>query len=225
MYLAHMKTILSILAFTFLSNLSFGQAFHFDLTERTLVKTVAQSPAHWYLDIFSDVPVDTTLRWKSYFSNIPVQWDINFDDQNTNYTFVQSGDSADFTLYTGLSQTQKLIIGSEFNGIPGEGSTFFDVYDPNDLSTQVTIRFKFIVSSLGISEQQADEWIKQKGATFEFGSEIIGNHIQLVSLDGRSVYDGEISSMMDFANLSSEHILVLVIETNDGPYTRKVYLN
>lgn len=219
-----MKAFIILIALTFISNLSYSQAFHFDLTERTLIKTVAQSPAHWYLEIYTDVAVDTTLRWKTSFSNIPVQWDINFDDQNSNHLFVQSGDSADFTLYAGPLQPQKLIIGAEFNGTSGEGSTFFDVYDPTDLSTSVTIRFKFIVSPLGITEQQADAWITQKGSLFEFGPEIVGKQIRLITLDGRTVYDDTIESVIDFSSLDTDEVVILVIETNEGPYTRKVYL-
>ena len=220
-----MKAFFLLIALTFVNNLSHAQAFHFDLTERILIKTVVQSPAHWYLEIYNDVAIDTTLRWKTSFSNIPAQWDINFDDQNTNHVFVQSGDSADFTLYAGPVDPQKLIIGAEFNGISGEGSTFFDVYDPEDLSTSVTIRFKFIVSPLGITEQQADAWITQKGSLFEFGSEIIGNQMQLVSLDGRTIYDGKVESTVDFSSLDTEEVVILVIDTDEGAYTRKIYLN
>ena len=159
-----MKSGLLALAIVF-SSFAFGQAFHFDLTERTLIKTTDQSPAHWYLEIFNDVNVDTTLRWKTSFTNVPPEWVITFDDQNTMYNPVNDGDSADFTLYAAPAFPQKLIIGAFLNGTPGHGITYFDVYDPADPSTSETIFFEFVVTPVGLEviEGNDEKWYTQTG--------------------------------------------------------------
>lgn len=125
-----------------------AQVFHFDDTSALLIKTVDQSPAHWYLEIQTDIAQDTVLRWKSEFVNIPNEWQISFDDQTTYHTDVQDGDSADFVLQQGLEFPQKLIIGGTLNNTPGHGIVYFDIYDP-DFSTYVQrISYEFIVSPL-----------------------------------------------------------------------------
>ena len=37
------------------------------------------------MEIFNDIGIDTTLRWKCHYSNVPAQWNANFDDQNMFY--------------------------------------------------------------------------------------------------------------------------------------------
>lgn len=134
-----------------------AQVFYFLQTSTTIVKTTAQSPAHWYLEINNNVGVDTTLRWKADLSAIPPGWDINMDDQNSNHTNLQNGDSADFVLFGGLSVPQKLIIGAATNNIPGTASAFFDIYDPHDTASHVTIEYNFIITqATGFVSVEAD---------------------------------------------------------------------
>jgi hypothetical protein len=125
----------------------FAQTHHFNNNSTTLIKTTDQSPAHWYIEIFNDVGVDTTLRWKAFFENVPSQWQINFDDQNNNYPNVQDGDSADFTLFVTQQIPQKLIIGAMLNNTPADASVYFEIYNPAVPAVIDTIVYHFIVSS------------------------------------------------------------------------------
>lgn len=128
------------------SSSALGQSFHFNNTSTTLVKTTDQSPAHWYIEIFSDVPVDTTLRWITHFTTIPTAWNITFDDGDTNYPTIQDLDSNDFVLLTNQAFPQKLIIGAMLNDTPGNGSVCFDVFDPNNRAQLTTICYHFVIS-------------------------------------------------------------------------------
>lgn len=187
------------LVFAFL--LCFGaqsraQSFHFNDTSTTLIKTTDNSPAHWYLEIFNDVGVDTTLRWKASFENIETNWVISFDDQDNYYANVQDGDSADFMLWSGLSFPQKLIIGNTLNNTTGTGSVFFDIYDPNDLASTVTIEFKFIISA---GANSVDEYSPLDHLNFTNKSILVdgpipNNQYQIYSISGSLISQGEIGS-------------------------------
>lgn len=142
-----MKTGLMISVF-FLVFQSLGQVFHVSDTSALIVKTTDQSPAHWYIEVFSDITVDTSLRWKAtLFDNVPPEWEIVMDDQTASHSNVQVGDSADFDLPANQPFARKLIIGAILNGTPGHGICYFDVYDPYDLSFIQTISYEFIVTS------------------------------------------------------------------------------
>lgn len=186
-----------------------SQAFHFVDTSTTLIKDTDQSPAHWYLEVYNDVGVDTTLRWKASFSNIPVQWTINFDDQDNFYATVNDGDSADFTLFGGLAFPQKLIIGAAFNGVPGTGSIFFDIYDPEDPSYVVTIEYRYIVSAASLEENNFDELITRNGNTLIFDDSMLGGTVQLIGMDGTILADKQIEKQLTFNELNETGILII----------------
>ncbi len=186
-----MKYLLALLI-VLLNSLSFAQAFHFNDVQTILIKTTDESPAHWYLEIFSDVPVDTTLRWKAHYGpTLPAEWEFNFDDQNQFHFPILDGDSANFTLFANPILTQKLIIGAMLNNTPGNGSIYFDVYDPSDLSTLVTIEYRFIVSqgSATISELNSDQrWFTHQDRTLYLSDELIGAQLAVVDLGGKEVF-------------------------------------
>jgi hypothetical protein len=128
----------------------------------TFHKTTDQSPAHWYIEVTSNVSVDTTLRWVAHFSNIPTQWNINFDDGTVNYNVIEDLDSGDFVLepLAVTSLPLKLIIGAMLNDTPGHGSLFFDVFDPNNSTDKQTIQFEFIItpSTSSVGEAIKSSW-------------------------------------------------------------------
>jgi hypothetical protein len=124
-----------------------AQVFHVSDSSALLVKTTSQSPAHWYIEVFSDCPVDTMLRWKAtHFDNIPPEWEISMDDQTASHSNVEVGDSADFDLPANQPFARKLIIGAMLNGTPGHGICYFDLYDPANPSRIQTISYEFIVT-------------------------------------------------------------------------------
>lgn len=185
-----MRHLLLILLFSPLALV--GQVFHFNQDSTALIKDVTQSPAHWYLEIFNDIGVDTTLRWKCHYSNIPSQWNCNFDDQNMFHPTVLDGDSADFTLFSGLSFPQKLIIGAAFNSTPGVGSYFFDIYDPETPNDIVTIEYHYIVGQASLTEKSPNSMINRKGDRVSFSADYIGNEILITTFSGRLIYSGEV---------------------------------
>jgi hypothetical protein len=219
-----------ILSFLFVGFKAQSQAFSFDDTVTVLIKTTNESPAHWYLEIFNNVSVDTTLRWKAvYGSTLPQEWDFNFDDQYQNYFPVLDGDSADFVLLANPLFPQKLIIGGHLNNTPGNGSIYFEIYDPNDLSTLVTIEYRFIVSqgSASISDLDSDEnWFTQSGRSFTFPEAILGNEIVLYNLAGSRVYSINIESdaLLLPSNLEPG-VYFLTMKSENTYYSARVVLN
>lgn len=134
-----------------LTFITHSQSFYFQEHETTLIKTTEQTPAHWYLEIFSNLNKDTTLRWKSMFENIPNQWEIGFDTQAGSVVNIEHGDSADFTLMHDLTFPQKLIISAATNDTPGDGTVSFEIFDPENPVFRDTIHYHFkITQALGI---------------------------------------------------------------------------
>jgi len=201
-----MKKLL-LLALIALANISLAQSFHFEDTCTTLIKNTNQSPAHWYLEIFNDVGVDTTLRWKAHFENIPVQWNINFDVQSQNWPTVLDGDSSDFTLFVSPDFPQKMIIGAMLNGTPGHGTVFFDIYNPEVPSFKQTICYEFIVSAVGLDELQSVPFIRFKGNVLEVtnGKETI---LDVYSLNGQQLLHSTDNTQFTIRGLSTQPVLI-----------------
>lgn len=199
-----------VFTFLFLVQNSWAQVFHFDQDSTAIIKNVNQSPAHWYLEILNDLGMDTTLRWKCHFDNIPTQWDANFDDQNTFYTTLLDGDSADFVLYGGLSLPQKLIIGAAFNNTPGVGSYFFDIYDPETPNDITTIEYHYIVGQADLQEIPNDLIIKRTGETVHFDHSLVGKEILVCTFAGRTVYQGLIKNALQIP-LTREGLIYKVV--------------
>lgn len=143
-----------------LSGFGFGQIFHFNDTSAVLIKTTNQSPAHWYLEVISDLQTDTNLRWVTHFSTIPSQWVISFDDGTFSDNSIVDSDSADFLLAPTGTFPLKLIIGATLNNTPGHGIVYFDIFDPDNRSVKQTISYEFIVTEqgAGLDEQIHSTW-------------------------------------------------------------------
>lgn len=151
-----MKRLISsiVICFCLLSFQVDGQSFYFEEKETTLVKTTSQTPAHWYIEIFSSATEDVTLRWKAVFESIPPEWSITFNDQTINHEVVEHGDSSDFVLFSEPELPQKLIIGAHLNNTVGSGTVLFEIFDPLFPEEKDTIHFHFRISqgALGIEE-------------------------------------------------------------------------
>lgn len=204
----------------------FGQVFSFNNISTTLVKTVDQSPAHWYLEIFNEVGVDTTLRWKASFSNIPAAWVVNFDDEDVFYPVVEHGDSADFTLFSGLALPQKLIIGAAFNGVPGAGSIYFDIYDPNNPSEVTTIEYRYIVSAstAQLTENDLGLLYSRKGNQFIFSESLAGQALVVYDQGGRAILREPIrTGVMEFDAFTPGNVYYLVVEHNGMCFQSEIF--
>lgn len=223
-----MKYLL-ILPTLILSTICFGQAFHFNDVQTTLYKTTDESPAHWYLEIFSDVPVDTTLRWKAvYGPTLPAEWDFTFDDQNTFHNPVLDGDSADFTLFSNPILPQKLIIGAMLNGTVGNGSIYFDIYDPNDPSSVVTIQYRFIVSqgSASLSDLNLDEnWFFQQDRTITIDEKLIGAQLEILDASGKRMYSTSIhENVLQLPDFCKNGIFYVQVQSQNTVYSSRILL-
>ena len=200
-----------------------AQVFHISDTSALLVKTTSQSPAHWYIEVFSDCPVDTVLRWKAtHFDNVPPEWEILMDDQTVSHSDVNVGDSADFNLLANQSFATKLIIGGMLNGTPGHGICYFDVYDPAAPSIIQTISYEFIItpSTNGIADLDGSflEWkggvLKVKGekeATFE-----------VFDLSGKSVKN-ELTNQFLVSDLPKDTCFVIRVILDEKRAIIKIY--
>jgi hypothetical protein len=209
-----MKTLL---AFCFVM-LGYGavkaQAFHVVDTSALLIKNTDQSPAHWYIEVMTDSNVDTTLRWKAHFSNIPAAWEINFDDQDNYYPIVVDGDSADFTLFANLGYPQKLIISAILNNTPGHGIVYFDVYDPDAPSFVQTVSFEFIISAVGLDELLAVAPVTMHDLELTTTDGKIGK-LQVYDQQGRCLMN-EKGDHFSLENLPSGQAVYLVLQIGDS---------
>lgn len=215
--------LLSVLIFSAFNAES--QAFHFSNTSTTLVKTTDQSPAHWYIEIFNDVGVDTTLRWKASFNNVPIQWNINFDDQDNYYATVNDGDSADFTLFAGLSFPQKLIIGAAFNGVPATASIFFDIYDPADPSNVVTIEYKYIVTAADLSDLKEADLVRRNWNYLIFDQSLIGGTVKLFGENGQLLAHKPITAEVYFEELKAPGLYTICVMKESRQITRREFIS
>lgn len=221
-----MKYLLA-LPFVLLNSLCFAQAFHFNDVQTTLIKTTDESPAHWYLEIFSDVQVDTTLRWKAvYGASLPPEWIFNFDDQYQFHSPVLDGDSADFVLLANPILPQKLIIGAQLANTPGTGSIYFEIYDPTDLSTLVTIEYRFIVSqgSASLSDLNSDEnWFFQNDRTITVNKELIGAQLEILDASGKRVFTTNIhENVLQLPDCCENGIFYLNAQSDNTVYSSRI---
>lgn len=218
--------VMKNLIFAFGLLLSFGsqaQVFHISDSSALLVKTTSQSPAHWYIEVFSDSPTDTMLRWKAtHFDNIPPEWEISMDDQTVSHANVVVGDSADFNLLANQPFATKLIIGAMLNGTTGHGICYFDVYLPEDPSRIQTISYEFIVTPAtnGIADLEGSflEWkagilkVKaEKEAVFE-----------VFDLSGR-LLKKELTSQLTISDLPKNQSLIIKVKVDDKHAIIKIY--
>ncbi len=212
--------ILSIILFILLgiSGLN-AQTHHFNNTSTTLIKTTDESPAHWYIEIFNDVAVDTTLRWKCFFENVPTQWQITFDDQDNFYPNVSDGDSADFTLMAAPQFPQKLIIGAILNNTPASATVHFEIYNPIIPNIKDTISYIFIISqgNLGL-----DDFKNKNVAQFTEQYLVITNDIltDFLVLDatGRELMQVMQSDKLDLSSLKKGEVFYLSISQGNKRY-------
>ncbi len=216
-----MKKLLLFVSLS-LAHFSMGQTFHFEDTCTTLIKNTNQSPAHWYLEIFNDVGVDTTLRWKAAFENIPVEWSINFDSQSQNWPMVMDGDSADFTLLFSPDFPQKLIIGAMLNGTPGHGTVFFDIFDPDFPSYRQSICYEFIVSAVGLDELQSVPFVRFKGDVIEVinGKETT---VDIYAINGQHLLHQTGNTQFILNGLSTQPVLIY-LKQDDKQYVVRTLL-
>lgn len=208
-----------------LSFSSWTQVFHVSDTSALIIKTVNQSPAHWYVEVFSDVSVDTTLRWKAaHFDNIPSEWEIVFDDQTNSYSNVEVGDSADFDFPANQSFAKKLIIGAILNGTPGHGICYFDVYDPNNPSFVQTISYEFIVtnSTNGIGDWSEDSFLKLQDGFLKVkdGSDA---RFEVFDASGSLFLKMELTNQLNLISLPKNQLLVIHVMLQDKEAIIKIY--
>lgn len=209
-----MKFLVLFIGYVFFSLGVNGQSFYFIDHETTLIKTVAQSPAHWYIEIYSNEIVDTTLRWKAHFDNVPIEWNISFDDQNNYYAAVNDVDSADFTLFSNLTIPQKLIIGAETNNTPATATVWFEIYDPASSEYRDSIYYHFIISEVN----DLDENLMLK-ADFKLNdnhlevinASLIGQYYTLYSITGQHISEGKLENEIPLIQGSS----FIVVQVNN----------
>lgn len=207
----------------FLSFYSTAQVFHVSDSSALLVKTTSQSPAHWYIQVYSDCPVDTVLRWKAtHFDDIPAEWEIFMDDQTTSHSNVQVGDSADFNLPANQPFPTKLIIGGMLNGTPGHAICYFDVYDPAVPSQVQTISYEFIVTQAtnGIADLE-DSFLEWKAGILKT-KDNRDAHFEVLDLSGR-ILKKELTNQLIISELPKNQILLIQVKLEGKQAMIKLY--
>lgn len=204
---------------------SLGQTFHISDTSALIVKTTSQSPAHWYIEVFSDFSVDTNLRWKAtHFDNIPIEWEILMDDQTNSYSNVQVGDSADFELLANQPFANKLIIGAFLNGTPGHGICYFDVYDPENPSFVQAISYEFIVTSStnGLSDLNESSFLEW-GDGFLKVKDGRDANFEVVDLAGRTILKNELTNTFKYSMLPKNQVLMIKVTLDNKNVIVKIF--
>lgn len=210
-----MKTVFTLLFVLLGCGAVKAQAFHVVDTSAVLIKNTNQSPAHWYIEVITDSNVDTNLRWKAHFANIPAAWGINFDDQDNYYPVVLDGDSADFTLFANLGYPQKLIIGAMLNNTPGNGIAYFDVYDPDAPGFVQTISYEFIISAAGLDELLASAPVTMLNNVLYVNDGKIGS-IQIYDQQGKCLKNekGQKFSLDEMPDLQTIYLVLQIGDAN-----------
>lgn len=210
-----MKTVFALLFVVLGCGAVKAQAFHVVDTSAVLIKNTNQSPAHWYIEVITDSNVDTNLRWKAHFANIPAAWGINFDDQDNYYPVVLDGDSADFTLFANLGYPQKLIIGAMLNNTPGNGIAYFDVYDPDAPGFVQTISYEFIISAAGLDELLASAPVTMLNNVLYLNDGKIGS-IQIYDQQGKCLKNekGQKFSLDEMPDLQTIYLVLQIGDAN-----------
>lgn len=211
-----MKNLIFIVGIL-LSFHSWTQVFHVSDTSALLVKNTSQSPAHWYIEVFSDASVDTTLRWKAtHFDNIPPEWEILMDDQTVSHSNVEVGDSADFALLANQPFATKLIIGAMLNGTPGHGICYFDIYDPYNPSLIQTISYEFIVTSStnGIADWDEGSFLEWKEGALKV-KEDREAHFEVVDLSGKLILENKLINQLNISELPKNQIVIIRVKLDN----------
>ncbi len=215
-----MKNLVFLLLIATVSVNTYSQVFHFETNSYTLIKTSDQSPAHWYIEIVNDISVDTNLRWKAFFETIPSAWEISFNDQTSNKTNIQDGDSSDFTLFVEEEFLQKLIIGAKLNNQPGIGSVYFEIYDPALPSHKDTIQFQFIISVLGLAELENACIISFQNDVLKIVNDI-PTSIQICDANGRVLAENDNFTQFDCSKLEENQLFFIKIQQGSKYYAVK----
>lgn len=188
-----------------------AQIFSFADTSAVIIKTTNQSPAHWYLEITNNIDVDSTLRWKTHFQNIPSEWMINFDTQNQNWPMVMDGDSSDFVMSVNPDFPQKLIIGAMLNNTPGHGIVYFDIFDPANRNEMQTISYEYIVTAAGVGINELSElpFLKFKADRIEVlnGKE---TKLTVYSVSGQKLLEQTSTAQFSLRELSAQTVLLFI---------------
>ena len=223
----YITTLVLSIGFYILSINSYAQLFNVDTTYTVLNKTVDQSPAHWYINITSNISVDTTLRWKTSFSRMPGEWVIGFDDQTNTYSDLSDGDSADFILQANPPVIQKLVISNTMNRRTGNASVFFDIYDPNTPSQVTTIEYEFNVreselNSVSTIDDKTPLFGLRDGALW-FHSKLIGSECRIIDLNGRTVYSNTVSATSQYLPDLNSGIYIINIPDQESQ-SQKIFI-
>lgn len=214
-------TFVLILLIAFLS--AKAQVFHFNDTTTTLTKTIDQSPAHWYLEIFNDVGVDTTLRWKADLSGVVSGWVISLDDQDNYHAEILHNDSSDFTLFSGLSFPQKLIIGNTLNETAGIGSVMFCIFDPANPAEKQNIVYEFIISASSTSVRQVSllENVIVLHDRIHFTNDLVNSNFEIYAMDGALLETGPVTSQIQSIKPLLQGVYLLRVYNNHGAFSAK----
>lgn len=201
-----------------------SQSFHFDNKETILDLSISQSPAHWYINIYPNQTNDVNLRWKTYFTTIPNQWNILFDDQTTLHDTIHDLDSADFVLFGQPDVVQKLIIGAQLNGTAGNGTVSFIIYNPQVADDKDTIHFHFNIHKVpvGLDEltyETAPYKIQEKSICLNDG--LIGSFC-IFDEQGKRIKEIKNVSELNLDELNSNHHYFIQLTLNNVYYLIKI---
>ncbi len=176
----------------FYANLALSQTtFSVSDTVQDIYKNTTFGTIHGYVQLTNLTSADLNLRWKlTITGKYPSNWIFSCADPDTNYTAVQSGDSADFTLDLVSTTTNKLIYGLDHQATPGSAQMHFLIFDPNNPSEKVTVHFNlYILDATGIHSLSSQKYISIKNNTLTIINPENIEKIQLFTINGQLIFD------------------------------------
>lgn len=182
--------------------------------------TTDQTPAHWYINITSNLSVDTTLRWQARFDRIKPEWHIGFTDPTANYPVINDGDSADFVLEANPAVQQKFVISNTMNDVTGRGTVIFAVYDPSNPIDTTSFEFRFSItqglfSSLDEKVRKNSSFL-QMGNTLQFEPDLLGAEIAIYDINGRLLMSETLTDLQLSLMPEAHSIWIVALSTPKG---------
>jgi hypothetical protein len=186
--------------------------------------SINQTPAHWYINIYPNQTNDVNLRWKTYFTGIPSQWSILFDDQNSVHDPIFDQDSADFVLFGQPDVVQKLIIGAHLNGTSGLGTVSFILYNPLNNTDRDTIHFHFNIHKVPVSVddiQKNNEIYTWKENQISLNDNQVGN-FNIYDEQGKLIQQVKGVNTFEISNLHKNKWYYIQLEVDKEYYILKI---
>lgn len=223
-----MKKIVTLFSLVLVSFTFFAQNHSVGVPYKNIVKNTNYGILHEYIQIDNLLNQDFGMRWIADVggkSGCPTGWLIGISDPDSVYTTIISGDSADFILSGTDSVGNKMVISVAHNGLPGDCSVNFRLYELSNPNTITNIGFNITVTPgpVGIDEDVEMKKIGYPNPTksiYYFNANI--KKCILYDVLGNLVVERVNVTELDMSNFSNGTYLILLEDENGEYHQEKI---